>query len=207
MPGASRLLAEPMYRTRSGASPWSAPIAVAAELGVVVVLDDQTSPRSAQAISAARRSAFSTTPRRELMRGRDDHRVGAAALELVDVEPVGVDPDRGDLEPRLLDDQAVGVPARILERDPLDPVLAQPPADQREPLAEAGADDDVLGVGRRAADAREVAGERTRAARGRRAGRGSRRRRSAPGATRAAQRAQPAVAREAGQVGQPGPKS
>ena len=74
--------------------------------------------------------------------------------------PSRVDRDRHDLEPGLLDDQAVAVPARVLERDPLDAAAAQPAADQREALGEAGADEHLLGVGGGAADAAEVLGER-----------------------------------------------
>jgi hypothetical protein len=106
-------------------------------------------------------------------------------------------------QPGLFDDQPVVVPARVLERDAGDAAAAQPARDQREALAEAGADDQLLGIGGGAADPAQVLGERF--AQRRHAARigvvdGVDRRLSPGGA----QRAQPAVAGEAGQVGEVG---
>ena len=117
--------------------------------------------------------------------------------------PSRVDRDRHDLEARLLDDQPMLVPAGILERDPLDPASRQPAAEQREGLAEAGADQHLLRLGGGAAHAPEVVGEclpqsRHAARIGIADGIDRRLSPSCP------QRAQPAIARKAGEVGQAG---
>jgi hypothetical protein len=49
----------------------------------------------------------------------------------LDVDPVGVDGDRRDLEPGLLDDQALRMPAGVLQRDALDALPAQPATGER----------------------------------------------------------------------------
>ncbi len=82
------------------------------------------------------------------------------------------------------------------------PAASQPPAGERQALPEAGADHQVLGVGRRAASASQIVGQRLpqrRLAAGIAVADGVERR-LAPGA---AHRSQPSVAGEAEQVGQP----
>ena len=148
-------------RARSGASPCSAPTRSPPELGVVVVLDDQ--PVAALGPLDQRRAARGAEhdARRELVRRRHDHRLGAARPSAAHSSMpwpstgIGLTSRAG-----LLDDQPLGMPAWVLERDPLDPVGAQPAAGQREPLAKAGADQQLLGIGRRAADAAEVVRQR-----------------------------------------------
>ncbi len=94
------------------------------------------------------------------MRGRHDHHLGVALGEQLDTEPLGVDRDRHYLHARLLDDQLVCVPAGILQRDRSHAVAAQRPAGKREALRKAGADQHVLGIRRRAANAPQVIAER-----------------------------------------------
>ncbi len=95
MPGVSRLLAEPMYRTRSGASPWSDADPLAAQLRVVVVLDDQpvAALRPLDQLGAAARAQHRAG--RELMGRRHHDRLGAAVAERRDVDPLGIDRNRG----------------------------------------------------------------------------------------------------------------
>ena len=105
------------------------------------------------------------------MRGGYHHHVGVALCELLDTQALTVDRDRHDLHARLLDDQLVRVPARVLQRDRAHAVAAQCPAGERKALREAGADQHVLGVGGRAANAPQVLRRALRAAPARRAGR------------------------------------
>ncbi len=133
-----------------------------------------------------------------MRRGHDDG-VGGAGLKRADVEALAVDRDRRHAQPGLLDDQPLRMPARVLQSDILDAVGAQPAARERQSLAKARADDQVLGIGRRAADAAEVVSQRlaqlghaARVAVADRIQRGL-----APGT---AQRAQPPLPGEAGQI-------
>ena len=71
---------------------------------------------------------------RVLVGGRDDHRVGAGALEPVDPQPVLVDRDRHGLEPGAGGDQALLGVARVLERDPPRAARRQRAADDVEAL-------------------------------------------------------------------------
>jgi hypothetical protein len=57
--------------------------------------------------------------------------VGAALAECVDVDAVLIDRDRRHLEVGLLDDQSLGVPARVLQRHAVQAAGAQPPTDER----------------------------------------------------------------------------
>jgi hypothetical protein len=51
------------------------------------------------------------------------------------------------LDARVLDDQSLCVTAGIFQRDAIDAAGPQPAARERQPLAIAGANDQVLGVG------------------------------------------------------------
>ena len=95
------------------------------------------------------------------------------------------------------------MPAGIFQRHVLDTVTAQPAAGQRQTLAEACADEQVLRIGRCAADAAEVIGEPlTQLRDAARVGVADGVQwRLPPGA---AQRAQPAIAWEAREVRKPG---
>ena len=134
--------------------------AVVAVLGVEVVLDDQgfVPLRPLDQRRAALAAEHATG--RELVRRRDDDGPGAAALEQVDPQPFAVDRHRHHLEAGLLDDQPLPVPARILERDPLDAAFVQPAAEGGEGLGEAAVDMDLFGIGRGATGASQVTGER-----------------------------------------------
>ncbi len=137
------------------------------------------------------------------MRGGDEHRARIGRGERLHVEAQLVDRHGDRPHARLLGDQAVHVPARVLHRDRLHALPVQPAAEDREALHEARADEHVLRVGGRAAHASQVVGERF--AQRRHAARvavADRVERRLP--ERAAQRAQPAVAGKAGEVGKPG---
>ena len=120
--------------------------AVVAVLRVVVVLDDQAFVAGPvderRAPLRAQHGAG-----RKLVRRRDEDRRDVGRGERLDDDAAAVDRNRHDLEPSLLDDQPVNVPAGILERDLLDAVAAQRAAQQREALHEAGAEHHVLGIG------------------------------------------------------------
>jgi hypothetical protein len=162
IPGARRFEAEPHVEHAFGreALQRADRSAVVAKLAVEVVLDDQ--PLPALGPLDQRRSALGAEHRSggKLVSGGDHHDVGVALRELLDAQSLGVDRDRHDLQARLLDDQLVRVPAGILQRDRAHAVAAQRPAGEREALREAGADQHVLGVRGRAADAPQVVGER-----------------------------------------------
>jgi hypothetical protein len=115
--------------------------AIEAQLRVVVVLDDQ-------AVVALRPLQEGGAPLggqhgagREVVRRRDHDRCRVGRVERRDIEAGFVDGDRHYVDARLLGDQAVLVPARILHRDLLDAVAAQPAARERQALREAGADE------------------------------------------------------------------
>ena len=203
MPGARRLLADPMYKHAIGRETLERSHPFAAELGVIVVLDDE--PVAALGPLDQCGASWGAHHRAggELVRRCDHDRVGVAAREHGHVDAVGVDGDRCHLQARLLGDEPLRVPAWVLQRDPLDPLTPEPAARERETLVKTGADDQLLSVGGHSPDATEVVGQRLTQLRG--AARISVadrvERRVAP---REAHGAQPAVTRETVDVGDPG---
>ena len=111
-----------------------------AVLGVEIVLDDQPLALLRPLDQGGTALATEHGAGRELVRRGDDDRAGPRGGEGVDADAVGVDRHRHDFEPRPLDDQAMAVPTRVLQRDALHPTAGQPAAEQREGLVEAGAD-------------------------------------------------------------------
>ena len=178
--------------------------ALAAELGVVVVLDDQ--PVAALGPLDQRGAALGAEhgAGRELVRRRHDHHVRAARAERPDVDPVRVDRDRRRLEARLLDDQALGVPARAPRarraRSRWREASGRPARGPGEsPCRSGGARDPPRRRGR---------GRGSRLSASRSSGNAAWvavadrvQRRLAP---RAAQRAKPAIPRESGEIRKPG---
>ncbi len=95
---------------------------------------------------------------RELVRRRQDH--GADVLgEHVDIDPELVDRHRNGLDAEPARDHLVVVVTGVLDRDAPDPVSGQRAEHEVDPLSEARADKDLLGIGDRAADAPQITGE------------------------------------------------
>lgn len=96
------------------------------------------SRRSLSDRSGARRRTPPPRPERarggELVRGRDERRPGARALEFVGEHAVGVDGDRDRLETRVTSDCAVHDPPRVFHRDASHAARSEHPADQRGAL-------------------------------------------------------------------------
>ncbi len=84
---------------------------------------------------------------------------GFGCGERRDVEALRIDWDGNDLEPAASGDGAVGEIAGVLDRDLAHALAGERAQDQVQRLREAGADDDVVGIGDRGADAAEVGGE------------------------------------------------
>ena len=191
--------------TRSGARPCSAPTAdaVVAVLGVEVVLDDQ--PLAALGPLDQRRAALAAehAPVGNWCAGVTTTALAPVACERVDAQALarrpGSGPPRGRPARRSAGARASRGPRAAIA---LDPAAAQPAAEQREALREAGADR-ACARGRRRRRGRARGSRRATSRSSRHAARvgvaDRVERRLAPGG---AQRAQPAVAREAGEVGQ-----
>ena len=202
-PGASRLLERADQHHPLGREALERARPLVGQLAVVVVLDDQRLVRRRPLDQRGTPLAAQDGAGRELVAGRDDD--DADAVERVDAQALLVDGHRHDLEPRLLDREPVRVPARVLDRDALGALPAQPPAERREAGAEAAAHDHVLGVGGGAAHPRELRGERL--AQLRHAARvGLAERRERRRTDRRPDRAQPRVGGKAGQVGNARPQ-
>ena len=105
------------------------------------------------------------------MGGRQHHRVGARALELVHPRSRFVDSDRDRFEAGARGDQPVIGVARLVQRDSLGASRRERATDQTEALGVAVRHDDVLGIGDDAADAAEVVRQRRAQDLGSRAGR------------------------------------
>ena len=103
---------------------------------------------------------------RELVGRRDEHRVGGGRRERVDVDPLGVDRDRDELEPAPRGDLPDRRMARVLDRQPSPPGPDEDGADEADRLREARADERVLRVADDPADATQVAAERLAQLRG-----------------------------------------
>ena len=143
---------EALHRTDRGA--------VIAELGVVVVLDDQpvVAARPGDELVAASRGQ--DRARRELMGGRNDDCRPAPARQLVRHEAIPIDRDGSHREPG----RSNGLPL-LGQRRRFEPQLARPPceedaADEREGLGEPLAHEDPIGGDADTPDAAEVGGKR-----------------------------------------------
>ena len=171
--------------TRSGASPCSAPDPLVAQLGVVVILDDQ--PVAPLGPFDQRRAALalSTAPVGNWWAGVTTTAAAPTLAQRLTSMPLIVDGDRHDRQPGLLDDQPLAVPAGSSSATSAMPFARSQRHDQREALAKAGADDQCSGSAPRRGRGR---GSRRapRAGRARRAGRRSRPRRAPSGARRCA---------------------
>ena len=203
--GARRLLAEPMCATRSGASPCSAPtgVAVVAQLRVVVVLDDQRVLVLGPLEQRARRSERQHDAGRELVGRRDDDRPRTPTAASSSTSspcsstaiPTGSSPAASAIS------RCCGQPGSSTA------IRSSPRArsarhSTEKPCGEAGADDRVLGLGRRASGPTEVGHQRV-AQLGRAAGIAVAERVERRLAQRRSQRAQPLASRgNADEVGQ-----
>jgi hypothetical protein len=84
--------------------------------------------------------------------GRDDDRACIRGGQCCHVDAVVVDGDRHDAVPRLAQ-RVVGTEAvRVLDRDDADAPRREHPAGQADPLCEARADDDLVGIDDGASD-------------------------------------------------------
>ena len=93
------------------------------------------------------------------MRGREQHRTGARGGELVGVEPALVHRDGDGLEAPVPRGRVIVRVPRIFEGHLLDAVAGECPVDQVDPLGEAGADHNAVGIGHRAADPPQIGGQ------------------------------------------------
>src|SRR5947209_9646673 len=107
-----------------------------AELGVVVVLDDQVVTALGPVDQLSSPSRAEHYPSGELVRRGDYDDLRLTGVEVLDGDPLPVDGDGRYLQPGLLDDQSLRVPAWILECHPLDPGPPQPPRGERQALPE-----------------------------------------------------------------------
>lgn len=132
---------------------------VVALLRVVVVLEDQRP--AADGPGEERRAPLGRQDGagRRLVGRRDEDAVGVARGERLDHDPGRVDRDRDDLQAGRGDDPTHLRVGGVLERDAARATRPEDPADEGEPLVEAGARDDPVGVGRRSPDPVEVGGE------------------------------------------------
>ena len=109
--------------------------AVVAVLGVIVVLDHDPAPRQQRPSPLGGEYGAG----RELVRGRDEHRVG---VQRTGVDAVLVDRHAHDLEPGRADRGPRVVERRILDRDPASAPRRQRPARQPQALRVAAGDDE-----------------------------------------------------------------
>ena len=110
---------------------------IVAELGVVVVLDDEPigGARPLQQRSTA--GGREHDAGRELMGGRDEHRVGSRLRERDDVDPVAVDGHGDDLDAGLPPGHDGVAQGGVFDREALLAVGDERRADDVEPLREA----------------------------------------------------------------------
>jgi hypothetical protein len=133
---------------------------VVAELGVVVVLDDQRVVAARPGDEVAAPASVERRAGRIGVRRGDEHGRDVVAVERGSVEAAPVDRDGHRLEAGHRDRVAVGAEARVLDRDPARAAAAQRAADEREPLGHAGAGQDAARLGGDPAHAPEVRGQR-----------------------------------------------
>nr|WP_243695342.1 hypothetical protein [Agromyces protaetiae] len=135
--------------------------AVEAELAVVVVLDDEAARAVRPVGERGAARPRQGDPGRELVRGREEHRVDGRrpGVEQVDAGAVGVERQADELESGSLQDVPVRrVPVR-LDRDAVRAEVDERPAHEGEQVAESSGHDDVGRARVHAARAREVLGE------------------------------------------------
>jgi hypothetical protein len=134
--------------------------AVVAELGVVVVLQDQAVDPAGpveQGAAALRREHH---PGRELVgRAHDDRAHPGIPVEVADPQPVAVDPGRRDPQPGGHGGRAQPVPAGVFDRDGADAGRSQGLADPAGRVRHAVAHRQVGGVGLGAPYPRQVPGQ------------------------------------------------
>ena len=161
-PGASVLLAGSGVDDLVGCQALDRPdgLAVVAVLGVVVVLEDQPVPALRPGHERGTPLRGQDGPGREVVGGREDDGVGIGPGEGLDDDPLVIDRDRNDLEPRCAGRPDGVALARVLHRDPTAAHGPDDLRDQPKRLGEAVADDDPFGVGGRAADPVQVRRER-----------------------------------------------
>jgi hypothetical protein len=136
-------------------------LAVVAELCVVVVFDDDAVAFRRPREQFVAPLGCQDDPAGPLVGGGEQDRADPGRTERAHVDAVVVDRDRDRLDSRPLGcghRGAVAVP-RVLEGHPVHTPAEQHPQHEVESLREAGAGDDVLGVGRGRPDATQVAGQ------------------------------------------------
>ena len=119
--------------------------AVVAELGVVVVLDDERVSPFAPSRAGRRRPGERTTPVGNWCAGVTTHGLGFGAVEGADVDALGVDANRQRLQPGPRDDLPDHCVAGVLDADGRPARPLEDGAEQADRLREATADERVLG--------------------------------------------------------------
>jgi hypothetical protein len=131
-------------------------LAVIAELGVVVVLQDGSVDFGCPCDQGMAPLGCQHHPGRPLVRRGDDDGSGAGSMERVDVEAVTADGHGNRMHPRAPNQLVVLAGPGILEADPLDARAPKGGQGQHESLAEAADDHCVFRVGGAGADAAVV---------------------------------------------------
>jgi hypothetical protein len=132
---------------------------VVAQVGVVVVLDDERVGRARPGQQGAPAVAVECRAARERVRRRQQHGAHVLLRELPDVETARVDGDRHGLEPGERQRVAVRREARVLDRDAARAGAVQRTSEQRDALAGAATYEQAVGIREHAADAAEVRGQ------------------------------------------------